>query len=110
MPSNPTMGAPMAYSIADAARVINAGTSTVYEWIGDGKLPVVKIGRRTLILEEDLRAFLARHRVAVEPKQPRRRSRRRSSTAEETPTGAPPARPRRGSERAAARSPPTASG
>jgi hypothetical protein len=34
--------------------------------IKDGELPTIKIGRRTLIADEDLRALLGRHRVGRE--------------------------------------------
>jgi hypothetical protein len=33
--------------------------------IGAGEIPVIKVGARTLIGDDDLRAFLSRHRVAI---------------------------------------------
>lgn len=40
--------------------------SKVYDAIKAGELPIVKIGRRTLILEDDLQAWLRRRRVGGE--------------------------------------------
>jgi excisionase family DNA binding protein len=47
-----------AYSIKSAAEVIGAGRDGVYEAIRSGRLRARKFGRRTLILDEDLTAFL----------------------------------------------------
>jgi excisionase family DNA binding protein len=51
---------PLAYTVHEAKRVA-AGISrtTLYEEIKAGRLRAVKRGRRTLILAEDLRAWLA---------------------------------------------------
>jgi excisionase family DNA binding protein len=47
-----------AYSVNSAAEVIGAGRDGVYAAIRSGKLRARKFGRRTLILDEDLTAFL----------------------------------------------------
>ena len=47
-----------AYSIKSAAEVIGAGRDRVYDAIRSGQLRARKFGRRTLILDEDLSAFL----------------------------------------------------
>jgi len=47
-----------AYSINGAAELISAGRDGVYEAIRTGALKAKKLGRRTLILDEDLTAFL----------------------------------------------------
>ena len=54
---------PIALSIAQVVASTGVGRTKIYEAIRDGALPVVKIGRRSLVLDEDLRAWLRRYRV-----------------------------------------------
>jgi len=56
---NPHADAPLALGIVDAARAAGVGRSTIYENINSGALKARKAGRRTLILREDLQAWLA---------------------------------------------------
>jgi excisionase family DNA binding protein len=49
----------MGWSIVDAARTANVGRSTVYEEIKAGRLVARKMGRRTIILDQDLQAWLS---------------------------------------------------
>jgi excisionase family DNA binding protein len=51
--------APLALGIAEACRAAGVGRSTIYENINSGALRARKAGRRTLILREDLQAWLA---------------------------------------------------
>jgi excisionase family DNA binding protein len=51
---------PLAYSILQAAKAANTGKTALYEALGSGELPAHKRGRRTLILESDLRDWLQR--------------------------------------------------
>ena len=48
-----------AFSIAEVLDVAPIGRTAIYDAIKRGKLRAVKNGRRTLILDQDLRAFLA---------------------------------------------------
>jgi excisionase family DNA binding protein len=49
-----------ALTIAEAKLAAGVGRSTLYEAISTGRLPARKLGRRTLILADDLRAWLER--------------------------------------------------
>ena len=46
-------------SIAEACSVAGIGRTTIYQAIADGKLKARKCGKRTLVLRDDLRDFLA---------------------------------------------------
>ncbi len=48
----------MAYSIAEACELLSVGRTTLYHAIKAGELQVSKIGRRTVIRAEFLRAFI----------------------------------------------------
>jgi excisionase family DNA binding protein len=48
----------LAFSLAGAASAIGVGKSTLHELIATGKLPVRKLGRRSLVLREDLEDYL----------------------------------------------------
>ena len=51
---------PLAYSIADAAEAIGVSKSALFQVMASGDLPVRKLGRRTLVLRDDLMAYLQR--------------------------------------------------
>ncbi|HEV2557220.1 MAG TPA: helix-turn-helix domain-containing protein [Microvirga sp.] len=61
------MNEPLTYSIIEATKATGVGRSCLYEEIGKGRLRAVKRGRRTLILAEDLRAWLASLPAAPAP-------------------------------------------
>ena len=54
-----TSGQILAVSIGEAVRLTGIGRSSLYEAIRRGDLPIRKSGRRTLLLMEDLRQWLA---------------------------------------------------
>ena len=56
--TSPTRGQPLVHTVAEAAELLGVGRTTVYVLIRTGRLPVVKIGRRTVIRRETLQVFL----------------------------------------------------
>lgn len=69
MTNNPTAPAPqsvqpLAYTIKQAAAVLGIGRTTLYNLIQTGDLTPLKIRQRTLLLHDDLVAFLDRIRPA----------------------------------------------
>ena len=49
----------LAHSVEDAARITTCGRTSIFQAIKEGSLQARKFGRRTVILDEDLRAWLA---------------------------------------------------
>lgn len=54
-----TTGTPLAYSIIEAAKTIGISRTSIYVEIAKGRLRVRKVGRRSLISDADLKAWLA---------------------------------------------------
>jgi len=50
---------PLAHDIEDVERLTKLGRTSVFAAIKEGALKARKFGRRTIILDEDLRAFLS---------------------------------------------------
>lgn len=48
----------LAYAMADLAEVTGLGRTTLYEEAKAGRLRLTKCGTRTIVLAEDVRAFL----------------------------------------------------
>jgi excisionase family DNA binding protein len=65
-PNMSTDTSALAYSIADAAKRIGISRSGLYVLITRGEIPIAKVGNRTLVLDDDLRAYLGRHRVVAD--------------------------------------------
>ena len=49
---------PITVTIAGAKRVTGLGTTKLYELINEGKLSTVKVGRRTLVRTDSIRALI----------------------------------------------------
>jgi excisionase family DNA binding protein len=52
----------LAYSIDSVCEILGVGRTRVHTLIAEGRLRAVKVGRRTLVLSEDLRALLRMRR------------------------------------------------
>lgn len=52
------MGLPRMYTITEVAKIAHAPRSSVEYWVYSGKLASRKVGRRRLVSEHELRAFL----------------------------------------------------
>ena len=57
---------PLAHQLPRAAQISGLSRSTLYNLIKTGELPVIKVGRRTLIADADLRSLINRHRSKPE--------------------------------------------
>jgi excisionase family DNA binding protein len=53
----------LAYSVNDTARQTGLSRSTIYELFEAGKLAYLKIGKRRLVERDEIKRFLAAHRV-----------------------------------------------
>jgi excisionase family DNA binding protein len=49
---------PVAFTVPETARLLRIGLSLAYECARDGRLPVVKLGRRFVVPAHKLRALL----------------------------------------------------
>ena len=58
-PKTEAPASPLAYDIKGAIKEGNVGRSKIFEEISAGRLKARKVGRRTIILREDLVAWLA---------------------------------------------------
>lgn len=58
MNSNNDGHAPLTYSINEACRVSSLGRTRLYQLIGEGRLEIRKVGKRTLIPAASLRALV----------------------------------------------------
>ena len=58
---------PLAHSVLEACSITDTGRTSIYEAIRSGALRAVKRGRRTLILDNDLRRWVQ----SLQPVEPR---------------------------------------
>jgi excisionase family DNA binding protein len=56
--SQPEAQPRLAWPIADAAKAIGISQSQLRIEVGQGRLPAIRLGRRLLIADHELRAFL----------------------------------------------------
>ncbi len=49
----------LAYSVRDTAKLTSLSKSTIYNLVNAGRLPLRRIGGRSVILHDDLMALLA---------------------------------------------------
>ncbi len=49
----------LVHSIADVAKIVGLGRTFIYQQIKEGRLRVRKAGRRTVVFDTDLKAWLA---------------------------------------------------
>lgn len=53
--------------VSEAHWLVGLGRSKFYEYVAAGEIEIVKVGRRTLVPQESLRAFVERLRGAAGP-------------------------------------------
>ena len=52
--------APLLHSINDTKSLLNCGRNTVYKLVNGKQLTLIKMGRRSLITDESIRAYIGR--------------------------------------------------
>jgi excisionase family DNA binding protein len=52
------MNTPLLHSISQSAKLLGIGRSSLYNLIAEGKIASVKIGRRSLIRDTELKRFV----------------------------------------------------
>jgi excisionase family DNA binding protein len=56
---------PRCYTIEAVTKILSVGRSTIYEHMGTGQLKSFRLGKKRLIHEEDLQAFVNAKRQAA---------------------------------------------
>lgn len=60
-----TQASPYAHSVASACAALSIGRTKVYELIAAGELRTIKIGSKTLVLDESIRELIQRRLQAT---------------------------------------------
>jgi excisionase family DNA binding protein len=58
--ATPACGTPLAHTLREVLRRVPVSRTTIYNEIASGRLRVTKVGRRTLVSDPALQAWLAR--------------------------------------------------
>ena len=53
----------MLMSIEKAGQILGLSKHTLRKWIREGRVPVVRLGRRVLIAEEDIKSLIRSNRI-----------------------------------------------
>jgi excisionase family DNA binding protein len=62
---------PLLVTVAEAARVLAVGRTTLYELIGSGQLATVHIGRAVRVPMDELRSFVSKRSEGAAPRTTR---------------------------------------
>jgi excisionase family DNA binding protein len=46
-------------NVAEVADILGVSTQTIYSWVSKGRLPVVKVGRRTLFHPSEIERWIS---------------------------------------------------
>ncbi len=65
MPEFKSTAQPIALPVNDAAKAIGIGRTKMFALLQSGEVPICKIGRRTLILTEDLQSWMRQQRKSA---------------------------------------------
>ena len=57
---------PLLHSINDTKSLLNCGRNTVYNLVNRNELTLIKMGRRSLITDESIRAYIGRKVVEAQ--------------------------------------------
>lgn len=51
------------YTISEVADIFKVTTRTIHNWIAEGRLPIIKIGKTVRISDEDIKALIDTRRT-----------------------------------------------
>jgi len=53
--------------VPEAAALLDVSPNTLRQWLSQGRLPLIKVGRLTKLRPQDVQAFIARHERPARP-------------------------------------------